>query len=54
MATLIIVLLTLEAIAFILLLGAQIIAELQCNANAGLPWHEEPKPAANEEDLRIS
>lgn len=42
MATIIIVLLTMEAIALILLLGAQVIAELQRNANAGIPWHEEP------------
>jgi membrane protein len=43
MATIIIVLLTMEAVALILLLGAQVIAELQRNANAGLPWHETPK-----------
>lgn len=42
MATIIIVLLTMEGIALILLLGAQVIAELQRNANAGIPWHEEP------------
>jgi YihY family inner membrane protein len=42
MATIIIVLLTLEAVALILLLGAQVIADLQRNANAGIPWHEEP------------
>lgn len=42
MATLVIVLLTLEAAALILLLGAQVIAELQRNANLGIPWHEEP------------
>ena len=41
MATIIIVLLTMEAVALILLLGAQVIADLQGNANAGLPWHEE-------------
>jgi uncharacterized BrkB/YihY/UPF0761 family membrane protein len=43
MATIIIVLLTMEAIALILLLGAQVIAELQGNANAGIPWHEDPE-----------
>jgi YihY family inner membrane protein len=43
MATIIIVLLTLEAIALILLLGAQVIADLQRNANAGIPWHEDPE-----------
>lgn len=42
MATVVIVLLTLEAAAFILLLGAQVIAELQRNANLGLAWHLEP------------
>ena len=42
MATIIIVLLTLEAVALILLLGAQVIADLQRNANAGIPWHEDP------------
>jgi YihY family inner membrane protein len=42
MATIIIVLLTMEAVALILLLGAQVIADLQCNANAGIPWHEDP------------
>ena len=42
MATIIIVLFTLEAIALILLLGAQVIADLQRNANLGIPWHEDP------------
>jgi YihY family inner membrane protein len=43
MATVIIVLLTLETVALILLLGAQVIADLQRNANAGIPWHQEPE-----------
>jgi len=43
MATIIIVLFTLEAVALILLLGAQVIADLQRNANAGIPWHEDPE-----------
>jgi uncharacterized BrkB/YihY/UPF0761 family membrane protein len=43
MATIIIVLLTMEAVALILLLGAQVIANLQHNANAGLSWHETPR-----------
>lgn len=43
MATIIIVLLTLEAVALILLLGAQVIADLQRSSNAGIPWHEEPQ-----------
>ena len=42
MATLIIVLLTMEVIALILLLGAQVIADLQHNANCGIPWHQDP------------
>lgn len=43
MATIIIVLLTLEAVALILLLGAQVIADLQRNANSGIPWYEDPE-----------
>lgn len=43
MATIIVVLLTMEAVAVILLLGAQVIAALQHNANAGIPWHEDPE-----------
>ncbi len=43
MATIIIVLLTLEAIALIVLLGAQVIADLQRNANIGIPWHQDPE-----------
>jgi YihY family inner membrane protein len=39
MTTLIIVFLTMEAAALILLLGAQVIAELQHNADHGLAWH---------------
>jgi YihY family inner membrane protein len=42
MATIIIVLLTMEAVALILLLGAQIIADLHASSKAGIPWHEEP------------
>jgi membrane protein len=43
MATIIIVLLTMEAVALILLLGAQIIADLHSSSKAGIPWHEEPE-----------
>jgi uncharacterized BrkB/YihY/UPF0761 family membrane protein len=43
MATIIIVLLTLEAVALVILLGAQVIADLQRNANRGLPWHVDPE-----------
>ncbi|RPJ35349.1 MAG: YihY/virulence factor BrkB family protein [Verrucomicrobiaceae bacterium] len=42
MATIVIVLLTMEVAALILLLGAQVIAELQHNADHGLPWHQDP------------
>jgi YihY family inner membrane protein len=42
MATIIIVLLTMEAIALILLLGAQVIADLQRNADLRIPWHADP------------
>jgi YihY family inner membrane protein len=49
MATIIIVLLTLEAVALILLLGAQVIADLQRNANAGIPWHEDPEDSGHDD-----
>lgn len=42
LATLIILLLTLEIGAFILLLGAQVIAELERSAKANLPWYQPP------------
>jgi len=41
MTTIVIVFLTMEAAALILLLGAQVIAELQHNADNGLAWHED-------------
>ncbi|GAA5127740.1 YihY/virulence factor BrkB family protein [Luteolibacter yonseiensis] len=44
MATIVIVLLIMESVALILLLGAQVIADLQRSADAGLPWHEDPEP----------
>lgn len=43
MATIVVVLLIMEAIALILLLGAQVIADLQRSADAGIPWHEDPE-----------
>ena len=43
MATIIVVLLIMEAVALILLLGAQVIADLQRSADAGIPWHEDPE-----------
>ncbi len=42
LATLIVVLLSLEIGAVILLLGAQVIAELERSARAGLPWYQDP------------
>ncbi len=41
MATIIIIMLTMEVIALILLLGAQIIADLHASSRAGIPWYEE-------------
>ncbi|MBW6391213.1 YihY/virulence factor BrkB family protein [Billgrantia antri] len=46
LATLIVILLTLEAGAVIVLLGAQIIAELEYNARRGLPWYVDPRRQA--------
>ncbi|MCC5883981.1 MAG: YihY/virulence factor BrkB family protein [Halomonas sp.] len=46
LATLIVVLLTLEVGAMILLLGAQVIAELEYNARRGLPWYVDPRHEA--------
>ncbi|GGX77215.1 UPF0761 membrane protein [Litchfieldella qijiaojingensis] len=43
LATIIIVLLSLETGAIILLLGGQVIAELERNARAGLPWYIDPR-----------
>lgn len=42
LATLIIVLISLEVGAIILLLGAQVIAELERNTRLGLPWYADP------------
>jgi YihY family inner membrane protein len=44
-ATVVVFLLVLEAGAAILLLGAQVIAELERSAGAGVPWHEAPPEA---------
>ncbi|MGR2737283.1 YihY/virulence factor BrkB family protein [Billgrantia sp. Q4P2] len=46
LATLIVVLLTLEVGAMIVLLGAQVIAELEHNARRGLPWYVDPRRTA--------
>ena len=40
LATVIIVLLTLEFAALIILFGAQVISEIQHSEEAGLPWYE--------------
>lgn len=45
LATIIVVLISLEVGAVILLLGAQVIAELEQSARAGLPWHQSPAKA---------
>lgn len=42
LAALVIVLISLEVGAIILLLGAQVIAELERNSRLGLPWHLDP------------
>jgi len=42
LATIIVLLISLEIAALILLLGAQVIAELERSARAGLPWHTAP------------
>jgi YihY family inner membrane protein len=47
MATIIIVLMTMEAAAVILLLGAQVIAELQYSADANLRWYQNADIAAS-------
>ncbi|MEM1085661.1 MAG: YihY/virulence factor BrkB family protein [Verrucomicrobiota bacterium] len=43
MATTIIVLLTMEAVAVIVLLGAQVIADLQQSIQTRTPWYEDPE-----------
>ncbi len=45
MASVIVVLLALEVATVIILLGAQVIAELEHSADAGLPWYE-PAPSS--------
>jgi YihY family inner membrane protein len=44
LATVVVVLLFLEVAFIIVLLGAQVIAELTASAEAGLPWYEKPAP----------
>jgi membrane protein len=45
LATVIVVLLSLEIVFVILLLGAQVIAELEASSASGLRWYEEPLQA---------
>ena len=45
LATVVVMLLFMEIAFIILLLGAQVIAELAHSADAGVPWWEKPKPA---------
>ncbi len=42
LATVVVVLLSLEVVFIILLLGAQVIAELEASSAAGMPWYERP------------
>jgi membrane protein len=42
LASIIVVLLSLEIAFVILLLGAQVIADLEASVTAGLPWYEKP------------
>ncbi|MBI5534117.1 MAG: YihY/virulence factor BrkB family protein [Deltaproteobacteria bacterium] len=44
LATVVVVLLFLEVAFIILLLGAQVIAELEASAAAGVAWHQPPPP----------
>jgi YihY family inner membrane protein len=43
LATVVVLLLYLEGAFVILLLGAQVIAELEASAADGVPWHEQPR-----------
>jgi len=54
LATIIVLLISLEIGAIILLLGAQVIAELERSARAGLPWYVAPEdhaPARRKTDI---
>jgi len=46
LATVVVVLLFLETVFIILLLGAQVIAELEASSAAGLHWYEAPPPGS--------
>lgn len=53
LATVIVVLLSMEVAAVIVLLGAQVIAEIEKSADAGVQWHEEP-PGPEPATARLS
>jgi YihY family inner membrane protein len=46
LSTVVVILLSMEVAAVIVLLGAQVIAELEVSSAAGVPWHVEPEPRA--------
>ena len=48
LATVVVVLLSMEVASLILLFGAQIIAELEACSRAGVPWYEKPPVEGNE------
>jgi YihY family inner membrane protein len=48
LATIIVVLISMEIGAIILLLGAQVIADLERSAKAGLPWYDAPESLSPE------
>jgi len=52
LATVIVLLLFLEAAFIILLIGAQVIAELEASSSQGLPWYEAPKNSPHDLTLR--
>jgi YihY family inner membrane protein len=47
LATVVVLLLYLEGAFIIVLLGAQVIAELEASAAGGVPWYEAPRPAGS-------
>ncbi|WP_242394812.1 YihY/virulence factor BrkB family protein [Anaeromyxobacter oryzisoli] len=49
LATVVVVLLSLEIVFVILLLGAQVIAELEASAAAGVHWYEKPRETTGTE-----
>ena len=50
LATVVVLLLSMEIAAIVLLLGAQVIAELEVSANASMPWYVEPPAPSAKED----